>query len=75
LQPGYALDRLPPGAGGVDFHGVLALLVDKGYAGPLSYEAPNPAAWTRDPLEVAREALQATRAILATVQEVSNAAL
>jgi sugar phosphate isomerase/epimerase len=40
------------------------LLAEKGYAGPLSYEAPNPAAWARDPAQVAREALEATRALL-----------
>ena len=40
------------------------LLAEKGYLGALSYEAPNPAAWARDPTEVAREALAATRALL-----------
>ena len=35
----------------------------KGYAGYCSYEAPNPAAWARDPADVAREALEATRAV------------
>jgi sugar phosphate isomerase/epimerase len=63
LQPGNTLDRLPPGQGAVDFHGIFALLAEKGYANPLSYEAPNPAAWARDPTQVAREALQATRAL------------
>ena len=32
-----------------------------GYAGYMSYEAPNPTAWERDPSTVAREALEATR--------------
>jgi len=63
LRPGYALDRLPPGQGVVDFAAVFALLEDKGYAGPLSHEAPNPASWERDPRQVAAEALQATRAL------------
>jgi len=36
----------------------------KGSRSYLSYEAPNPAAWGRDPEAVAREALQATRALL-----------
>jgi sugar phosphate isomerase/epimerase len=63
LQPGNTLDRLPPGDGAVDFRGVFDLLAEKGYAGPLSYEAPNPAAWARDPTHVAREALQATRSL------------
>jgi 2-keto-myo-inositol isomerase len=61
-QPG--LDRLPPGQGVVAFRDVFALLAEKGYGGYLSYEAPNPAAWARDPSEVAREALLATRALL-----------
>jgi 4-hydroxyphenylpyruvate dioxygenase len=62
--PGVTLDRLPPGGGSVDFPGVFGLLEEKGYAGPLSYEGPNPAAWARDPTDVAREAIQATRAVL-----------
>jgi sugar phosphate isomerase/epimerase len=61
LQPGYATDRLPPGAGVIDFGEVRALLAEKHYAAPLSYEAPNPAAWARDAADVAREALQASR--------------
>ena len=36
----------------------------KGYVGFMSYEAPNPAAWARPADEVAREALEATRAHL-----------
>jgi len=65
-QPGYALDRLPPGQGGIAFRELFGLLAEKGYEGPLSYEAPNPAAWDRDPAEVAREALLATRVALAS---------
>jgi 4-hydroxyphenylpyruvate dioxygenase len=61
-QPG--LDRLPPGQGVGDFRGFFGLLVEKGYTGLLSYEAPNPAAWARDPAAVAREAIDATRAFL-----------
>jgi sugar phosphate isomerase/epimerase len=64
LEPGQALDRLPPGQGSVPFKEVFAAIADRGYTGPLSYEAPNPAAWARDPAEVAREALAATRAVL-----------
>jgi 4-hydroxyphenylpyruvate dioxygenase len=58
------IDRLPPGKGTVRWHEVLRLLAEKGYAGYLSYEAPNPAQWARPPQEVAREALDATRAVL-----------
>ncbi len=66
LEPGNTLNRLPPGQGAVDFPAVFSLLAEKAYAGPLSYEGPNPAAWARDPTLVAREALQATRAFLST---------
>ena len=36
----------------------------KGYGGYMSFEAPNPAAWSRAPQDVAREALEATRTVL-----------
>lgn len=64
LQPGQTLDRLPPGGGIVPFREFFRLVADSGYAGHCSYEAPNPAAWARDPEAVAREALAATRAVL-----------
>jgi 4-hydroxyphenylpyruvate dioxygenase len=64
LEPGKVLDRLPPGRGVVPFKEVFRLLVARGYAGYISYEAPNTAAWARDPTDVAREALAATRAFL-----------
>lgn len=63
LVAGQALDRLPPGQGSVQFPAFFAALGRKGYAGYCSYEAPNPAAWARDPAAVAREALEATRAV------------
>lgn len=63
LQPGAALDRLPPGRGVVDFRATWAALAARSYAGDASYEAPNPAAWSRPAEEVAREALAAARAI------------
>src|SRR5207245_2120931 len=44
LQPGYTLDRLPPGEGSIAFTELFGLLAEKGYSGALSYEAPNPAA-------------------------------
>jgi 4-hydroxyphenylpyruvate dioxygenase len=64
VQPGKALDRLPPGQGIVPFRDFFRLIAESGYAGHCSYEAPNPAAWARDALTVAREALAATHAVL-----------
>ena len=61
---GQVLDRLPPGRGRVPFKEFFALMAAKGYAGFLSYEAPNPEAWKRPALDVAREALTATRTVL-----------
>jgi sugar phosphate isomerase/epimerase len=57
-------DRLPPGQGRVRWLDVFRLLAQKGYTGYLSYEAPNPLLGARPPVEVARAALQATRALL-----------
>ncbi len=64
LEPGKALDRLPPGQGSVPFKEFFAAFAGKGYAGYASYEAPNPAAWKRPAEDVAREALTATRAVM-----------
>lgn len=64
LEPGKALDRLPPGKGSVPFKEIFRVIAAKGYTGPMSYEAPNPQAWARPAEEVAREALAATRAVL-----------
>ncbi len=44
---------------------VWQLLMEKDYQGYLSYEAPNPAQWSRPAAEVAREGALATRALLA----------
>ena len=64
LEPGKALDRLPPGQGSFWFREFFALMAAKGYPGFASYEAPNEKAWKRDPAEVAREAIEATKAVL-----------
>jgi sugar phosphate isomerase/epimerase len=64
VTPGMMLDRLPPGQGLVPFREIFGALAKKGYGGYLSYEAPNPAAWSRPADVVAREALEATRAVL-----------
>ena len=66
-SPGLATDRLPPGCGTVRWREVFGLLVERGYQGYLSYEAPNPLQWARPPDEVAREGADATRALLARV--------
>jgi sugar phosphate isomerase/epimerase len=63
-EPGKATDRLPPGQGRVPFAEFFRFLAGRGYRGYLSYEAPNPAAWSRDPATVARDALLASRALL-----------
>jgi 4-hydroxyphenylpyruvate dioxygenase len=63
-KPGANTDRLPPGQGTVPFREIFGRIAKKGYAGYLSYEAPNPTAWARDPRVVAREALDASRAQL-----------
>ena len=60
-------DRLVPGRGRVRWKEVFGLLAEKNYQGWLSYEAPNPATWARPAEEAAREAVVATRALLAAV--------
>ena len=70
VQPGPALDRLPPGQGTIPFPDVFRLLAGTGYDGYASYEAPNPDTWARDPEAVAREVLAATRRVVGT-QEAS----
>lgn len=59
--PGNTQERLPPGQGVVPFAEILPIVAAKGYSGYLSYEALNPAAFARDPYEVAAEALAASR--------------
>ena len=61
-------DRLPPGKGKVQWREVFQLLREKNYQGYLSYEAPNPDYWSRSPEEVARDAVEATRKLLAQVE-------
>jgi sugar phosphate isomerase/epimerase len=64
MSPGAALDRLPPGKGVVQWREVLQLLMEKGYDRYLNYEAPNPALWSRPPVDVAKEGVTAIRKLL-----------
>jgi sugar phosphate isomerase/epimerase len=66
-------DRLPPGQGIVRWIEVFRMLHEKGFNGYLSYEAPNPDAWARPPVEVCREAATATRALIAQALDQSLA--
>jgi sugar phosphate isomerase/epimerase len=66
-EAGMTLDRLPPGQGLIPFKEIFAAILHTGYAGPLSYEAPNTQAWEQPAEKVAREALMATRAVLSRI--------
>jgi 4-hydroxyphenylpyruvate dioxygenase len=57
--------RLPPGQGVVPIARFFQILEAKGYRGPLSSEAPDPAAWVRDPEDVARKARAAALQVAA----------
>ncbi len=63
------LDRLPPGTGVVRWPEVFELLIEKEFPGYVNYEAPNPAQWSRDPMEVAREGLATARAMIAAAEQ------
>jgi len=65
-------DRLPPGKGVVRWKEAFELLIEKNYQGYMSYEAPNPAQWNRPPLEVAREGAEATRGLLAGLEQLAR---
>ena len=64
LDPKDMLNRLPAGRGVAPIRELFAAFAAKGYRGPLSYEAPNRAAWARPAEDVAREGLAAARAVL-----------
>ena len=64
LDPKDMLNRLPAGRGVAPIRELFAAFAAKGYRGPLSYEAPNSAAWARPAEDVAREGLAAARAVL-----------
>ena len=69
---GSPLDRLPPGKGDVNWQDLFALLREKQYGGYIVYEAPNPAQWSRAPEAVAREGIEATRALIAAAASTSG---
>jgi len=68
-------DRLAPGKGVVRWIEVLQLLAEKKFTGHLSYEAPNPDLWARSPVEVAREGVEATRALISQALGTKSSAL
>lgn len=57
-------DRLMPGKGVIRWSEMFGLLYEKGYRGLLSFEAPNPEQWERDPVEVCREGVELTQILL-----------
>jgi 2-keto-myo-inositol isomerase len=67
------VDRLPPGKGAVPFVDIFKVLMAMNYQGYLSYEAPNPAQWSRAPDVVAREGLELVRALLAKAEQAAAA--
>lgn len=64
-----AIDRLPPGMGAVPFVEIFKTLIAMNYQGTMSYEAPNPAQWSRSAVDVAREGLERVRALLRLAEQ------
>lgn len=58
------VDRLPPGKGVAPFIDIFKTLMALNYQGYMSYEAPNPAQWSRPPDVVAREGIELVRGLL-----------
>lgn len=63
------VDRLPPGKGVAPFVEIFKTLMALGYQGYMSYEAPNPAQWSRAPDVVAREGIELVRGLLAKAEQ------
>lgn len=63
------VDRLPPGKGVAPFVEIFKNLMAMGYQGYMSYEAPNPAQWSRPADVVAREGVELVRALLTQAEQ------
>jgi 2-keto-myo-inositol isomerase len=63
------VDRLPPGKGVAPFVEIFRNLMALGYQGYMSYEAPNPAQWSRAPEVVAHEGITLVRELLAKAEQ------
>ncbi len=66
------VDRLPPGKGVAPFVEIFKNLMAMGYQGHMSYEAPNPAQWSRAPDVVAREGVTLVRELLAKAENAAG---
>lgn len=58
------MDRLMPGEGVIEWEALFGLLHEKKYTGHLSFEAPNPAIWDRDPVSVCKDGVTLTQDLL-----------
>ncbi|WP_191090222.1 sugar phosphate isomerase/epimerase family protein [Histidinibacterium aquaticum] len=58
------MDRLMPGEGVIEWDRLFQLLHEKNYTGHMSFEAPNPEIWERDPVEVCREGVELTHQLM-----------
>jgi sugar phosphate isomerase/epimerase len=63
------VDRLPPGKGAAPFVEIFKTLMAMNYQGYLSYEAPNPAQWSRPADVVAREGVELVRGLLTQAEQ------
>ncbi len=60
-------DRVYPGDGILDLKGMLRMLADQGFAGPVSLELFNAELYEADPLEVAKTGAERVRELIAAV--------
>jgi len=57
-------DRVYPGDGILDLAGMLKMLSDQGFSGPVSLELFDPALWEEDPYKVAKTGAEKVRALI-----------